>query len=52
VRGLLSLPIMPHVRILLVDDKGDDPTNRGFGQRVAAYPPARTSRWARRFWGG
>jgi len=39
IRGLLpALPAVWRSRILLVDDKGDDPTTRDFGEPIDRYP--------------
>lgn len=38
VEGILKLPVFRHVRVLFVDDKGDDETTMGFGAPILQYP--------------
>lgn len=36
--GLLKLPALQHARVLMVDDKGDDPTTLAWGYPISEYP--------------
>jgi len=47
-RGLLQLPAIAHARVLLVDDKGDDPVTREWGLPIQEYPLGVRAQWAAR----